>query len=123
MRALQGGIPRGPFDGRSVEGRLYAGHVRALLDRLGPLPRGARPTLQAWGVLTVDLERQAANLQRAISRRRVREATRIRRQLTAMRTQLLALERRLEEVAQAHQSAPTGPVSATEFARGLGGRQ
>jgi hypothetical protein len=99
MSRLVGGIPRAYRDHRRKESAAYSEYVRALLDRLGPLPKSARPLLKEAGLITVDLERLRADQGRALNRNRSGEARRIDRRLLPLRTQLLTIELRLEALA------------------------
>jgi hypothetical protein len=100
LRALKGGIPRAYRSHKTPEGRAYGGYVRSMLEHLGELPDHARPTLKAAGVAAVDLDSLTSDLEQARAKGRRRDQARIRRQLTILRTQMIALERRLEELAQ-----------------------
>jgi hypothetical protein len=55
------------------------------------------------GRLAVELQRLSAALDEAVARKRRRDTSRLRRQLTVVRTQTWTAERRLEELAK---SAP-----------------
>ena len=103
MRALRhpnGVLPRGYLDHRTTDGRLYTSYLRAILDRLGPLPKSADPSLREVGRLVVELQVVGRELDVAkTSPKRRRDVARLRRQMVPMRTQLITLERRLEELA------------------------
>lgn len=98
MRCLRGGIPRAFLNHKSPEGDLYGDYCRSLLDRVGAVPKSARPTLKAAGLLVVELDRLSTDLDVARHGRRRRDQNRIRRQMVIMRSQLVTLERRLEEL-------------------------
>ena len=99
LKAQNGRIPRGYPDHRRLEGRQYTAYCRAVLARFGPLPDVALPTLREAGRLVVELDAIGRELALARTRRRRRDAARLRRQMTPMRTQLLKLEERLEHLA------------------------
>jgi hypothetical protein len=79
---------------------MYRDYLRAKLARLGPLPPDARPLLREAGLLVLDLRRLRLELESAVAHKRPTVARRIDRRLVPMRTQLLAIEERLEELAQ-----------------------
>ena len=99
MRGLVGGVPRVWRSHKTPEGRAYGAYTRAVMARLD-LPRDAMPTLKAAGVIVVDLDRLAADLEQACSGRRRRDQNRIRRQMVTLRSQLVKLEERLELIAE-----------------------
>jgi hypothetical protein len=68
------------------------------VQRLGPLPADASPSLREAGKLCVELEAMGRELEAARGRNRRRDVARLRRLMIPMRTQLLTLERRLEEL-------------------------
>ena len=99
MKPLKGSIPRPCADCRTADAKACTRDMRALVERLGALPDSARPTLQSWGVVVLELTRQTRELDRCLKRRRMRQARQIRRHMTVLRTQLLTLEARLEDLA------------------------
>lgn len=99
MRRLKGGLPRALKSHGGREGALYGSYLRALLDRVGELPASALPTLKQCGLVQVELDRHERELETALSRRRMRDARRLRRHMVVLRTQALTLERRIEELA------------------------
>lgn len=107
-------IPRGLPDHRTREGRTYRGYVRAKRERLD-LPADAMPTLKAAGLIVVELDRLAADLEDARTRHRRRDQNRIRRQMVTLRTQLVRLEERLELIAS-RQPESESPVTAIKRA-------
>lgn len=99
MRRLKGAIPRGTKDHRTSEGILYRESVRAIQERYR-LDRAARPLLREYGLLCVDLERLAEQIEVARTRtNRPIDLRRLLRQQRIARSQLLGIERRLEELA------------------------
>jgi hypothetical protein len=116
-RALRGGIPRAFRSHKSSEGETYGDYCRAILDRIGVLPRCALPTLKAAGHLVVELDRLTDDLDAARRGRRRRDQNRIRRQMVVARTQLMAVERRLEEIAaDGHGPGADDPLAAIKRA-------
>jgi hypothetical protein len=69
------------------------------------VPAEARPLLKALGRLDVDIDRVHLELEAKLARRHMTAARRLRRQLAGMNRDLLALERRLEELAANHKPA------------------
>ena len=115
MRALRGGIPRAFKSHKTPEGEAYGDYCRALLARVGTLPRSAMPTLKAAGHLVVELDRLTTDLDTARQGRRKRDQNRIRRAMVIARTQLLNVEKRLEELAK---TRPRGSFAAAVRAEG-----
>ncbi len=114
LRHKNGQLPRGYADHRTSEGRLYTSYLRAILDRLGPLPKSADPTLRDVGRLVVELEGMGLELAAAKSSpKRRMDVNRLRRQMVAMQKNLLKLELRLEDLA----SKDTQVSSLTEYIR------
>lgn len=111
MRALTGGMPRAFKNHRTPEGRAYRAYIQAIQDRLGPLPADARRVLRDAGRLNRDLEAMGFELDTARELHRRRDVARLRRQMVPMRTQLLALEHRLEELAQAGSNGRRDPLA------------
>lgn len=102
MSQLRHGIARAFEDHRSGSGRQYVGVCKPIADRFGgTVPPEARQLLKAYGRLALDIDRVNAELERALSRRRMTEARRYRRQLVGMNRNLLALSVRLEQHAAA----------------------
>ena len=100
LRHKNGVIPRGYPDHRTAQGRLYTSYLRAILDRLGPLPKSANPTLREVGRLVVELEGMGRELAAAkASPKRRMDVNRLRRQMVSMQKNLLKLELRLEDLA------------------------
>src|SRR5258708_3062846 len=116
MRALSGGIPRGFRGHRSHDGREYRAYCRSFIAQHGQLPAYATPTLREAGRCSVELGRLGLALDDALTRRRRRDAARIRRQLVTLRSQLVNRERRLEEVAKTRPGSFA--AAATRAARG-----
>jgi hypothetical protein len=102
VKALVGRIPRGLKDHRGTAGKAYTAYCRSMVERLGQLPPHAMPTLRECGRVVLELERVHGEIDtaRAKSNRR-REERRLRRVAASLRGQLMALERRLEEIAHA----------------------
>jgi hypothetical protein len=92
-------IPRGLASHKTHEGALYRAYILALIERLGPLPASAQPTLREAALTELELGHLAAELETARARKRRAEMRRLRRQAFATREQLMRLERRLEELA------------------------
>jgi hypothetical protein len=99
MRRLKGAIPRAFKDHRSAEARIYTDVLRSVVDRLGELPKGARPTLREFGRAVLALEDLAEEYTREKSRGRITVMRRIRREQSRLRLSMLALEKRLEQFA------------------------
>jgi hypothetical protein len=113
MRRLRGGIPRAFTSHKGADGYAYRRYCRAIVERLGELPAGAEVTLREAGRLTVELQACGRELEIARSRKRHRDAARLRKQMTPMRTQLITLEQRLEELAKgARRQNPFAKVSS-----------
>jgi hypothetical protein len=98
MKGLRGGIPRALRSHRTPEGAAYGTYCRAKLDRLGPLPKDAMPTLREAGLVILELSR--IHRESEAPRLRRRDRARLRRQAVILRSQLVQLEKRLEELAQ-----------------------
>ena len=116
-RALSGGIPRAFADGRSRDARAYRRYCVSVLRRLGTLTADGLVTLREAGRLTVELEAMGRELEGARRARRRRDVARLRRLMVPARTQLMALERRLEEI------AANRPRSFAAAVRAAGGQQ
>jgi hypothetical protein len=97
----------------------YRQYVSALMVRLGPLPEAAVPTLREAGLVNGELEEMALG---APSRRREDER-RLYRRRASLRFQLVALEKRLEELAkeQRLQQVTSGSELASAMDGGLAG--
>ncbi len=103
-RRLPSGVPRAYRDHRRRAGVDYRVYVTAIIERLGRLPTAAFPTLREAGIVNGELERLHAEAEDLQERpRRRRDLQRVQRRRIALRSQLVALERRLEELA-----APNG---------------
>ena len=102
-RRLRGGIPRAFTSHKTPEGAAYRRYVRAKVEQLfgagQDAPISCEVTLREAGRLTVELQASGRELEDARAHKRRRDVARLRRQMIPMRTQLLALERRLEELA------------------------
>ena len=87
-------------------GAAYGSYARAKLARLGSLPPDVMPTLREAGRLAIDLDLLGRRLDvaQAMKRPRRAELRRLRAEARKTRGQLLALERRLEEVAGDHRN-------------------
>jgi hypothetical protein len=100
VRRLRGGIPRALKSHLTPEAYAYRAYVEAMLKRLGPLDRAAMVTLRESGLVTVELTRVRGELEQARAKpNRRREERRLRRVEASLRGQLMAIERRLEEIA------------------------
>ncbi len=104
MKGLAGRIPRAFRNHQTPEGYRYREAVVAKLARLGPLPADARPVLKEWGRVVVELELLGHRLEavRAMQRPRRIELRRLGSEARKLRVQLLMYERRLDELAPAH---------------------
>jgi hypothetical protein len=111
---------------RSAEGYAFGRYVRATLARLGPLGPDARPWLKAAGLLTIDLDRLAADAEaaRAVlangapprARDRARVALRqLERRAARLRGALEMAEKRLEALAGDHKP-PADPLAGVRRA-------
>ena len=101
MRALRpgkGAVPRAFKDSRRTIARRYREYCLAIQEQWGPLPAVALPTLREAGLLFLELERIAADMEAARARRRRRDIARLGRRQFACREQLMRLERRLQEL-------------------------
>ncbi len=98
MRALKSGVPRTFGSHKTPKAAAYRDHVRALLERLGPLPRNARVLLREAGRLGLDLQRLREDQDAALRRGRRAEARALDDRLVTLRSQLLTFEARLEEL-------------------------
>ena len=114
MRRLKGAIPRGFADHRSTVAKRYRVYCEAIQAQYGPLPAIALPALKEAGRAFVELDRLAADLERARQRRRVRDARAIRKQQFMLREQLARLEVRLE--AWAGKRRPADPLAGVAAA-------
>lgn len=112
MRLLKGGIPRALRNHKTREGREYRAYLTALEARLGPLPPSARPFQREAGLVVVELVRVADEQQRAVARRRLTEARRLRRTQTGLGRELRRLEARLEQLAATSAPSPTQVAAA-----------
>lgn len=115
MRSLKGAIPRAFTSHKSPDGYAYRCYVGAILAQhgwtaAGTCPPAAIVTLREAGRLAVELQACGRDLEAARAKRRLKDVARLRKQMTPMRTQLLALERRLEELAGF--SRPQTPMAA-----------
>lgn len=122
MRSTVAGtaIPRGYVDQRKRAARYYTQYVAGVLDSLGSLPRMAMPTLREAGRVAVELEtlHHAAEAL-ADSPKRRHELRRLQRRKISLRSQLLALERRIEELAAAQKYLPpSGRALVEQMANG-----
>jgi len=100
-------IPRVWQNHKTPTGRIYSTYVRALLDRLGALPKAADIWLREGGLLVVRLHEDEADLERCLNpkARRVSQASRIRRRMAIARTQLARIEAKLEALAAEHRAS------------------
>jgi hypothetical protein len=115
-RVLGSGVPRAYRDHRRLEAIAYRQYVAALMERLGPLPVSAIPTLREAGLVNGELEEMALL---SASRRR-QDQRRLHRRRASLRFQLVALEKRLEELAK-EQRRVQPPTSGTELAASMNG--
>jgi hypothetical protein len=121
VRRLRRGIPRALRSHRGTDGVAYRAYTEALLVRLGgKLDRAAMATLREAGLVDLELIRTAGELEkvRAKTNRR-REERRLRRVAASLRGQLMALERRLEEIAAAQRNGH-GRTLAEQLTGGRG---
>jgi hypothetical protein len=98
VRGLAGGIPRAFQSHRTANGALYGRFLRGVLQRLGPLPADATPTLKELGRLVVDLDRLDKDLQAALAKPDSKEARAIRSQRYQAHKQLRSLSRSVERM-------------------------
>lgn len=97
--SLRGKIPRAFGNHKTPEGRIYGAYVRALQERLGPLPASAAPLLRQAGRLLVEIQGIESDYDKARARSRQTDMRRLRRHLTGARALLLKTEERLETIA------------------------
>lgn len=106
MSQLRHGIARAFEDHRSGSGRQYVAVCKPIADRFGgTVPPDARQLLKAYGRLALDIDRVHGELEHALTRRRMKDVRRYRRQLAGMNRDLLAFTARLEEQAAAVRKA------------------
>ena len=98
MDALKGRIPRVLRNHRSKEGLEYGQYCRGIIDRLGPLPKDARPILREAGLVAIDLMRARRDLEklRLRPRKNQKAIQRQAKEIHHLRLVLMHLERRLE---------------------------
>jgi hypothetical protein len=108
MNALQGRIPRVYKDHRTKVALQYREYVEAKMERLGQLPKDARPVLREWGRVAVELDLigQRLDTVRGFAKPRRAEVQRLRSESRKLRVQLLMLERRLDELALSNAPHP-----------------
>jgi hypothetical protein len=113
VKALAGRIPRCFANHQTPEGAAYREVVRAKLERLGTLPKDARPVLREWGRLAVELDRLGQRLDyvRSMKQPRKAELRRLQSESRKCRVQLLMYERRLDELAAATKPEGTRDLS------------
>ncbi len=113
MNALAGRIPRCYRDHRTLVARNYREIVEAKLERLGTLPRDARPVLREWGRVSMELEQLGERLDamRALKQPRREQVRRLQSESRKLRVQLLMLERRLDDMAAATKPEGTRDLS------------
>lgn len=99
LRSAIGVIPRCPGDARRSDALHYKAYCIAVQAAWGPLPPVALPALREAGLVDLELQRLAPELEAARRRRRTREAARIRKQQFMLREQLARLESRLQTLA------------------------
>jgi hypothetical protein len=79
---------------------IYNDAYRGMVERLGGhVPSCAKPLLREYGRIVVELERNSPELQRAMTRRHLTEARRLRREARVLRFMLLKLQAQLERLA------------------------
>ncbi|MEP7306319.1 MAG: hypothetical protein ABJA98_12450 [Acidobacteriota bacterium] len=116
MRALKGKIPRIQGDHRGAELHAYRAYALATVARFWPdghIPASARPWMKEAGRIILELDRLAADFQRARAGNRRQDANRIRRQQNGQRFALLRLEdamaaqagRSVQTFAEAHRAS------------------
>ena len=106
MRVLKGSVPRAYKDHRRREAKRYAEVVSDLVERLGKVPKCARPLMNEYGRLTMTLEFLNDEHDRAIGLRRLSDARRLRRELKVSRFLLLKLQNRIEYLAGIQEESP-----------------
>jgi hypothetical protein len=109
-------IPRGLPNHKTHQGKLYRDYILALIERLGPLPASAQPTLREAALNELELQYLAGELEAARRRKRRVEMRRLRRQIFAQREQALRLVAHLEALAAA-QPKPASFAAAIRGAR------
>lgn len=108
-RGFSAGIGRSPEKSVAHDYRAY---LTALQARLGPLPASARPWLREAGLCELEIQRVAGEHQRAVARRRLTEARRLRRTQTGLGRQLMRLEAKLEQLAATSPRSPADVAAA-----------
>ncbi len=98
MNALRDRIPRALRNHKTPEGYEYGTYCRGVLDRLGPLPKDARPILREAGLVSIDLMRARRELEklRLRPRKNQKAIQRHAKEIHHLRLVLMHLERRLE---------------------------
>jgi len=122
MKALRGYVPRALDDHRTREALAYRRYVAATMKRLG-LSGTPDFDLRVWlreaGRSHLQLDRLHSQLEAALAKpNRRKEARRLERQVWKTRGQLLAIERRLEELARS--TLQRRPRSGLELLQGEG---
>jgi len=104
MRRLPSGVPRAWRNHKTPEGATYREYCQAIVQgfkRRGlSLPKEGMPTLKEAGMVVIELGRLHRDAQSP--RRTQLERRRLRREVRGLRVQLVALERRLEEIAKSN---------------------
>ena len=101
MSKRKGGYAPAFGDGRMGLGKRYATRQHQLAEKFGgTLPADARALAKALGRLEIDIDRVHEELERALKRRRVRDARRLRRQLAGMNRDLLNFGERLNAMVE-----------------------
>ena len=96
--ALRGRIPRVLRNHKTPEGYEYGQYCRGVLERLGPLPKDARPILREAGLVALDLRRARREREklRLRPRKNQKAIQRYAKEIHHLRLVLMHLERRLE---------------------------
>jgi hypothetical protein len=98
-RRLKGNVLRGFADHRTAIGRAYTQLVRDKQSELGELPRSARPIIREWARVVLELDRNAAELEKSGVRRRGMDCRRLKREVKVLRFTMLKLDQRLQQLA------------------------
>lgn len=119
---LASGVPRAYPDHRRRVARSYREAITEIRQRLGLNGSGA-VLLREYGLVAVELERLHAEVEALQGKpRRRRELARLARRRVILRSQLVALERRLEEIAGSNGHGDRVPTPE-ELLQGLHAQQ
>lgn len=101
MSRLKDGIPPALGDHRTKTGRTYGAAVRAVYAQFPNLPPCARVLVKEYGRVVVELDQNGPAQERALARRRLTEARKLRREAKVLRFLLLKVYGQIERLAGA----------------------